>query len=291
MNEYMRNELEDTYGILQLQNKILEIMVYLDSVCKKNNIKYYLMGGSALGAMRHKGFIPWDDDLDIFMPYNDYMRFAKLSSKILDKKKFYFQCEDSEELPYFFSKLRMNSTTCMDEVNKHKKNMHQGIFVDIMCLNNAAPTSIGKKIQYYAAGLLKANAITKTEYKTDNKKKKVELAIAKICVRGLIKKLLLWLVRRYNKKSTVEVAHLFGRAKYKNSFYLAKDFMSQKYVPFEKVELAVPNGVDRYLRTRYGEKYMEMPSEETKAMYTSHAMVWDVERDYTYYLQKEKNDI
>lgn len=291
MNEYMRNDLEDTYGILPLQNKILEIIVYLDSVCKKHNIKYYLMGGSALGAMRHKGFIPWDDDLDIFMPYKDYMRFVKLSGKILDKKKFYFQREDSVELPYFFSKLRMNGTTCMDEVNKHKKNMHQGIFVDIMCLNNAAPTSIGKKIQYYAAGLLKANAITKTEYKTDDKKKKVELAIAKICVRGPIKKLLLWLVRRYNKKSAAEVAHLFGRAKYKNSFYLAKDFTSQKYVSFEKVELAVSNGVDRYLKTRYGEKYMEMPSEETKAMYTSHAMVWDVERDYTYYLQKEKNDI
>lgn len=283
--DYMRSELEDTYGILPLQNKILEIMVYLDEVCKKYHITYFLMGGSALGAMRHKGFIPWDDDLDIFMPYKDYMRFIKLSSKIIDKKKYYFQCENSDELPYFFSKLRMNGTTCMDEVNRHKKNMHQGIFVDIMCLNNAAATTIGKKIQYYAAGLLKANAVTKTEYKTDDKKKKIELAIAKMFVRGPIKRLLLWLVRRYNKNVTKEVAHLFGRAKYKNSFYQAADFKQQRYVPFEKVELAVPNGVERYLTVRYGKRYMEMPSEETKAIYTSHAMIWDVERDYTHYLK------
>ena len=282
---YMRSELEDTYGILPLQDKILEIMVYLDEVCKKHHITYFLMGGSALGAMRHKGFIPWDDDLDIFMPYKDYMKFIKLSSKIIDKKNYYFQCEDTEELPYFFSKLRMNGTTCMDEVNKHKKNMHQGIFVDIMCLNNAATTTIGKKIQYYAAGLLKANAVTKTEYKTDDKKKKIELAVSKIFVRGPIKRLLLWLVRRYNKNVTKEVAHLFGRAKYKNSFYQAKDFEQQRYVPFEKVELAVPNGVERYLKARYGAAYMEMPNEETKAIYTSHAMIWDVKRDYSFYLK------
>ena len=69
--KYVRNDLEDSYGILKLQDKILEIMVYIDQFCKENDIKYFLMGGSALGAMRHKGFIPWDDDLDIFMDYEN----------------------------------------------------------------------------------------------------------------------------------------------------------------------------------------------------------------------------
>ena len=100
-------------------------------------------------------------------------------------------------------------------------------------------------------------------------------------VKGPIKRLLLWLVRRYNENGTQEVAHLFGRAKYENSFYQARDFKLQRYVPFEKVELAVPNGVERYLATRYGARYMDMPSEATKAIYTSHAMIWDVERDYS----------
>lgn len=65
--KYMRQELEDKYGFLEIQDKILEIMVYVDQFCEDRGIQYCLMGGSALGSKRHGGFIPWDDDLDIFM--------------------------------------------------------------------------------------------------------------------------------------------------------------------------------------------------------------------------------
>ena len=58
--------------IKDLQKKILEITLYLDHFCKEHQIQYYLMGGSALGALRHNGFIPWDDDLDVFMKIDNY---------------------------------------------------------------------------------------------------------------------------------------------------------------------------------------------------------------------------
>lgn len=277
--QYMRMELEDSYGILELQNKILEIMVYIDTFCKTHDIKYFLMGGSALGAMRHGGFIPWDDDLDIFMDYDNYNKFEKCCEKYLDTVRFYFQKGDTSELPYFYSKLRMNGTTCIEEVNSNRPAMHQGIFIDIMCLNNAAPRGWKRKIQFYSAALLKANAITKTAYKA-NSSKKIQLMIAKVLVRGPFRKFLIHQVVKYNKKPTDELAHIFGRAKYKNSYYPAKDFYKQRFVPFESVYLAVPCGVEEYLTIRYGKDYMKMPSEETKALYASHAMKWSTINDY-----------
>ena len=281
---FMRDDLEDSYGILKLQDKILEIMVYIDDFCRQYGITYYLMGCYALGAMRHGGFIPWDDDLDIFMDYPNYIKFKECCEKYLDTDKFYFQCEDTKELPYFFSKLRMNGTTCISAVDVKSKEAHYGIFVDIMCLNNAAKSDFGKKVQYYAAGMLKAKACSKTKYQAKGFVKKVALLVSKIVVVGPIKKMLLHMVRKYNRRESNMVAHLFGRAKYKNSFYPATIFEKQRFVSFEKCALAVPSGAEEYLKLRYGANYMDMPSEETKAVYQSHATVWDVDNNYTCYL-------
>ncbi|MBQ9844175.1 MAG: LicD family protein [Oscillospiraceae bacterium] len=282
--KYMRDDLKDTYGILKLQEKILEIMMYIDTFCRQHGITYYLMGGSALGAMRHGGFIPWDDDLDIFMDYANYTKFKACCQQYLDTERFYFQCEDTAELPYFFSKVRMNGTTCLSPVDVKKENYHGGIFVDVMCLNYAAKSMLGKKIQYYAAGMLKAKACSKTNYTAVGIKKEIQLWISKVTVWGPFKKFLLYLVRRHNRKKTDTMAHLFGRAKFANSFYPAELFKGQRFVNFEMCQLAVPSGVEQYLQIRYGDRYMEMPSEETKALYQSHATVWDVNRDYTMYL-------
>ena len=285
MYKYVRNDLEDSYGILPLQDKILEIMVYIDSFCKEHNITYYLMGGSALGAIRHGGFIPWDDDLDIFMTYDNYVKFAECCEKYLDKDKFYFQKEDTEENPYFFSKIRMNGTTCYNPILPKG---HQGIFVDIMCLNNAPSGSLGKKVQYYAGGLLKASALLRTNYSTESKKKKIELLITRCIVTKSVKNLLLHLVRKYNSHSAEECAHVFGRAKFANSFYDSSYFGEGKYVPFEQVSLCVPDKAENYLADRYGSRFMEMPDEKTKALYASHASLWSIDQDYKEFIKKLK---
>lgn len=280
--KYVRNELDDIYGLLELQDKILEIMVYIDSFCREHGIVYFLMGGSALGAMRHKGFIPWDDDFDIFMDYENFNKFAKACEKDLDTNRFYYQAMDTIEWPHFFAKLRLNNTAYLEEVNKGRK-VHQGIFVDIMCLTNAAPEGFRRKLQYYSAGLLKARAVTLTNYHPETQAKTIEMAIAKIVVRGPIKAFLMHEVYKYNSKPSADQAHIFGRAKYENSFYPTDDFREAWYVSFEKVKLAVPNGVVDYLTRRYGKDFMNMPSEETKALYRSHPAKWDTKKSYKEY--------
>ena len=154
-----------------------------------------------------------------------------------------------------------------------------------MCLNNAAPDGWKRKLQYKYATLLRASAITHLpEYKATGKRA-VALLISKLIVRGSIKDAILKSIRKYNNEKTEDVAHVFGRAKYKNAYYPARLFEKQRYVPFEQVMLAVPNGVEEYLTLRYGKDYMQMPSEETKAEYKTHTTVWDIEKDYTEFVK------
>ena len=268
--------------IKELHNKILEITVYLDSFCKAYNIDYYLMGGSALGALRHKGFIPWDDDLDVFMTYDNYIKFIRYAEKYLDNGKYYLQKENTEEWPMFFTKLRMNETTFIEE-DTESSNMHQGIYIDIMCLNNVYKNIVPRYFQYFAALTLTAQSIAQRGYKSNRSlKKKVAMTFANLFVRGVIKKFLIFFVRNLNKKPTVMVGHFFGKAPFlKTSF--PRDWLGkQRYVPFEQEMLPIPMSAEKYLTLRFGD-FMKMPDESTMAEYPIHAKYVDVGIGYREY--------
>ena len=107
------------------QAVMLEMLTDVDEICKKYNIKYQLFAGSLLGAVRHKGFIPWDDDLDIVILRPEYERFLRIAPSELDAEKYFLQKEFSEHWPMFFTKLRKNGTACIERQVPKDKLMHQ----------------------------------------------------------------------------------------------------------------------------------------------------------------------
>lgn len=118
----------------KLQLCELEILKEFVRICNRFSLRYYLTGGTLLGAVRHQGFIPWDDDIDVAMPREDYDRFAQIAPQELDPQYFY-QSPDTD--PYYFlsyNKIRKNGTEIYEERFENGK-FHKGIFIDLFPLD------------------------------------------------------------------------------------------------------------------------------------------------------------
>ncbi|MDD7913385.1 LicD family protein [Polaribacter ponticola] len=272
--------------IKDIQNKLLEIIEYFDAFCKENSITYYLMGGTALGAIRHKGFIPWDDDLDVFMTFDNYQKFLLVAKNNLNAD-YYLQEENTKEWPMFFSKLRLNGTTFIEEDTKYR-DMHQGFYIDIMCLNKTSKNLFLRKLQFLAARIITAKTVSKKGYITDNKIKKIGMKFFSVIITSRIEKKLTSYIRRFNEKKMDYVGHFFGRAKFPNTSFPIHYLGKPKNVKFETLVLPVPEKVEKYLILRYGEKFMEMPDEKTKSLYPQHAAIVDLNVDYKDFIKNNK---
>ena len=264
---------------------ILEIARDFDVFCNENDITYYLMGGSALGAMRHQGFIPWDDDFDVFMDSANYHKFINVAKARLDKIKYYLQEEDTDEWPLFFSKIRMNNTTFIEQ-DVAQLPIHHGIYIDIMCLNNVFDSKPLRFLQYFSAKILSASVLGKRGYATNSVTKKVILKVASVAVFGFIKTGLLRFVRSQNSKHSKKVGHFFGRAPFSRTTFQASYLSKPRYVDFDGLLLPVPKDVEKYLEIRYGADWMGQPSQKVIDSYPSHAYITDTKKDYSFYLKK-----
>jgi lipopolysaccharide cholinephosphotransferase len=137
----------------------LDILLYIDSFCKEHGIQYYLAGGSLLGAIRHKGFIPWDDDIDVCVMREDWEKFIEALKKDLDDK-FYFQCFETDKKFNVINgptmKVRKKGTY-IEEVNfllKNRCKSGNGIFVDVIIYDNISESKFKDELNRTVIKLL-----------------------------------------------------------------------------------------------------------------------------------------
>ncbi len=282
--EYMRDDASDLYGLKELQNKILEIATYIDKLCRENNIDYCLMGGSALGAKRHGGFIPWDDDLDVFMRAEEYAKFREAFQTGGDHDLYYLQEWGAVDGMITMAKIRMNGTTYIEESLKDW-DIHHGIYVDIFVLQVCPKHRIQQLHQCFWAKYVLLKGLSIRKYNRKKGIKGLAVKVVGLLPDKFLVKHGLRQVYKYNGKDTGLFCYFFGRAIFKNAIYEKKWFVPTEYVSFEKTELRVPVGLHDFLQTRFGD-YMKIPDEKTiKAM--QHAEQWDVNVDFHKALGRE----
>ena len=270
--QYMRDDLDESYGFLELQDKILEIAKYVDSFCGVHNIDYCLMGGSALGAKRHGGFIPWDDDLDIFMTPDNYEKFRAAFQNHADKDRFYLQEWGLTDGMVTIAKVRMNGTIYVESLLKDW-NIHQGIYIDIFILH-ACPNNVLQQLhQCLWAKYVIMKGLAARGY---NRRKGIlglTLKIMSLFPDKLLVKHGLKQVYKYRHQNTDYFCNFMGKAVFKNAIYKREWFEPTEYAAFEKTELKIPANIHDFLTFRFGD-YMKIPSPE-QIKWEQHADCWD----------------
>lgn len=255
----------------KVQLKILEIVLEIDRICMKHDIKYYLAYGTTIGAIRHKGFIPWDDDADIHMFKDDYDKFKKVCEVELGEK-YFFQDEYTDKgYKSYLPKIRMNNTAFVEGWTKDW-DMHQGIYVDIFvldeCPQNEKIQDLNYKIRQYT------ECTRRGIYNKENTKGLVKNIIRPIVKNNMI--LNTWKALVYNpckkdKKLCID----------RNSFgyvFPYDVFGEPRRVEFEGHMLNVPEKAEEYLTYYYGD-FMTLPPVEKRVSH--HGIVHiDLENEY-----------
>ena len=147
----------------ELKNYELNILKFIDYVCKKYDIKYFVNYGTLLGSVRHKGFIPWDDDLDIIMTHSNYNRFLKVCKEQLNSNKYYVQ-EGLVDWPLDYSKIKLRDTILKEPEGYIPATGEQGIFVDVFKLDNVSSNRFFAYWQYVCAKVLLCYQLSNNMY-------------------------------------------------------------------------------------------------------------------------------
>ena len=255
----------------RLHSVLIELLDYIDEVCREQNIEYFLNCGSVLGAIRHKGFIPWDDDIDVMLPRDSYDRLIKYLSQNKNSK-YFLQNEKSEPNYYsLFSKLRKIGTVFLESGTEGLFN-NNGIYVDIFPLDFSDSISgFSYKFDCIRIRLIKHALRFRYCKKTYKKTHGVISYLVSLisCIPYIffnteyLFKEANRLMQKRNKRPHNYVISYTGIYSMEKETMPAKVYYPSKRVEFEGEMYPVCNDYEYYLRHYYGD-YMKLPPEEKR---------------------------
>lgn len=239
-----------------LQEVLTGMLCDLDAFCKQHGITYYLGGGTLLGAIRHGGFIPWDDDADVMMDRENYEKFLVTAATDLPSHLF-LQCPEHDPLWHYpYTKLRLNGTTCVTEFTSRFPALHQGVFLDIFVQDKTADDpkksrNHAKQIQFWRAVVryrwcCKANATAGLRTALPIR------AFARLVSLRFAEKQLALTMRRYEHTTTASLIDSSGMHLL-NGGYPAAWLDTPQTVSFGNTTLSAPANADEYLSYLYGD--------------------------------------
>ena len=278
----MDNLLLDKLKIIELD--ILKVFI---EICKKYDLKYFLLGGTALGAVRHKGFIPWDDDIDVGMPREDYEKFLNKVQNELPPHLFLQTHITDKNYPNNFAKIR-NCNTTFIETSVQNIKMNHGVYIDIFPLDGYPDSHLLSRMRNLI-DIIISKSITNSLH-CEKHRKKTPL--------GYLNNIISFFFFKDYRKAVKTKDKLLKKYAYKHSEIIAnycgawgiKEVMPKSYFgngtfgEFEGIKVVLPADYDKYLTSLYGD-YMTPPPLEKRVSH-HYCTIIDTDNSYINYVNK-----
>ena len=254
-------------ALRKLQLRLLDILVEIDKICRKHGIQYWIDFGTLLGSVRHGGFIPWDDDIDVTMPTKDYYRFLEIAPKELPDSLFLQTKETDPSYRLLINKVRDRNSLYITKHEDFSRNYNKGLYVDIF---EATPyAAVQPKLQKFIMKWYQKTCHFFSVKQSVNLKNHLAAIVFPIIKINLD---IIWGILNLGQKKYIGYAKQFNV--YGNS-YPSDIVFPLKDISFEGKTFLGPSNPDKYLTSIYG-NYMTLPKKEQQH---THIIYFDLQRN------------
>lgn len=271
----MANIQEQIKQVWEVEQEILDV---IHQVCSAHNLRYTLAYGTLIGAVRHGWFIPWDDDIDIIMPRQDYEKLLAIWNDVAPEGYILQNIRTDPDYTNTFTKIRKDHTTFLQDESEAHKKYHKGIFVDIFPADRVAAGKPARMIQYIACAV---NLLYTRGYRSGSGgvigiTEKILLALPGK-LRPVLRDASEKIIRKWNGQEELQwfAPSTIVCAK---RYYPADSFKNMAQIPFGGRNYRCVADTDTFLRVDYGD-YMQLPPEEER-VWKHHPIIIDFEHNY-----------